>query len=470
MDNQKHSRFHQLGVFALTMMGIAAILSLRNLPIIATYGLSAVTYYVVAALLFFIPTAMISTELSTMWPESGGLYVWVYKALGKQFGLLAIWFEWINTIFSFPAMMGFILFSLIFPFAHGLANSRLYEFIFMIGIFWSITLINFFGIKTSSWFSATGVILGVLLIFAVIITMGIIWYFKGKPLEITISWAALIPSFKHGSLAFLIVVINSLAGIQVIAFHAKETKNPSHTLPRVSLLIVCIILFFSILGAMSIAIVTPQGHNSLVGGVVQGLTVFFTQFHMVGVVKVTVLLMALGALAGINSWVIGPSKGMLAAAEAGQLPKALSYRNKHNMPTAILILQAIVTTILSAAYIYMPSVNSAFWLLSNLTSQFTVMMWILVFISAIVIQYRYPDIPRPYQTPGGKMGMWIVASVGTIVCVVVLGFSYIPPTNVISAHGVFRYEAALVIGLIAFSVLPIIGTGWLIRAARKQRK
>lgn len=455
------SKLHQLGVFALTMMGISAILSLRNLPIVATYGASLITYYIVAALLFFIPTAMISTELSTMWPDSGGLYVWVHKALGKQFGLLAIWLEWINTIFSFPAMMGFILFSLIFPFAHHLANSRLIEFSFMVGIFWSITLINFFGLKTSSWFSAAGVILGVLLVFAIIIIMGFIWFWHGRPLEIHFSWAALKPAFHHGSLAFLIIVINSLAGIQVIAFHAKETRNPNRTLPRVSFLIVCIILVFSILGALSIAIVTPHNHSSLVGGVVQALTVFFSQFHLTGLVKVIVLLMGLGILAGINSWVIGPSKGMLAAAEAGQLPAFLAHRNKHNMPTSILTLQAIVTTVLSAAYIYMPSVNSAFWLLSNLTSQFTVMMWILVFISAIVIQYRYKDTVRPYKTPCGRLGMWLVAGTGAIVCAVVLGFSYIPPQAIIETHSVFRYEAALILGLIVFSILPLIGTAWL---------
>lgn len=466
MKNQK-STHHQLGIFALTMMGIAAILSLRNLPIIATYGTSLITYYIAAAILFFIPTALVSAELSTMWPDSGGLYVWVHKALGKRFGLLAIWFEWINTIFSFPAMMGFILFSLIFPFAHHMANNRLIAFGLMVGIFWCITLINFLGIKTSSWFSALGVILGVLLIFVFIIALGTIWFVSGRPIQIDLSWSALIPSFKHNSLAFLIVVINSLAGIQVIAFHAKETRNPSHTLPRVSLIIVCVILLFSISGALSIAAVTPHSGNSLVGGVVQALSIFLTQFHLVNLVKILVVLMALGVLAGLNSWVIGPSKGMLAAAEAGQLPKVLAYRNQHNMPTNILILQAIVTTILSAAYVYMPSVNSAFWLLSNLTSQFTVMMWILVFISAIVIQFRYANTPRPFKTPGGKLVMCAISGLGAIVCAIVLGVSYIPPDTVVTAGGVVRYETALIGGLLVFSILPLCLTAWLARYRKK---
>lgn len=447
-----------LGVFALTTMGIAAIFSLRNLPIAAVYGISAITYYIAAALLFFIPSALVCTELSTTWPETGGLYLWVKKALGPHFGFLAIWFEWINTVCSFPMMLGFIIFTLIYPFTHELANDKFFEFTFMVVVFWAITFINFLGIKTSSRFSALGVVVGTLLVAVLIVVLGVLWVMHGHPLQITFHAKDLIPTFQFGSLAFLITMINSVSGIQVIAFHARETHHPERSFPRAAYLIVSIILLLSILGALSIAVVTPQNTGSLIGGIVQSLTTFLDAFHLAWLVPTIAVLIAIGVIAEINAWVIGPSKGMLAAARAGQLPSFYAKTNKHGVPTTILLTQAAIGTLLAAAYIFMPSVNSAYWLLSDLTAEFTMMMWILLFISVIVLRYKQPQTQRPYQIRGGKCGIWLVAGIGTLVCIAVLVFSYIPPDDVIQSNNVVLYEGVLIGGLIIFSILPLLKT------------
>ncbi|PHQ78936.1 MAG: amino acid permease [Coxiella sp. (in: Bacteria)] len=456
--NDTNSSKRVLGIFYLTTMGIAAIFSLRNLPITAVYGLSSVTYYIAAAILFFIPTALVCSQLTTTWPQAGGLYAWVKQALGPNFGFLAIWFEWINTVCSFPMMLGFILFTLIYPYAHGIANNRFYEFGFMVAIFWFLTILNFFGIKTSSRFSAAGVILGTLLIAALIITLGVIWLSTGHPSQIHFTAHALIPTFQLGTLAFLITMINSVSGIQVIAFHSQETQCPRRNYPRAAFFIVGLILVLSILGTLSIAVVTPAHSGSLIGGIVKSLTTFLGAFHLAWLVPMLVLLIAFGVIAEINAWVIGPSKGMLAAAEAGQLPKIFARKNKHGVPTTILLTQGIIGTLLACAYIYMPSVNSAYWLLSDLTAEFTVMMWILVFISVIVLYYKHPPQDGHYKIPGGIIGLWLTASVGILVCITVLIFSYIPPINVIHSNSVMKYEIVLLGGLILFSILPLLTT------------
>ena len=439
-----------LGVFSLAMMGIAAIFSLRNLPIAAMYGFSSITYYVAAALLFFIPSALICSKLSATFPEAGGLYLWVKKALSPSFGFLAIWLEWINTVCSFPMMLGFILFTLLYPLAPMLANNRLDEFSFMTITFWAITALNFFGIKTSSRFSSVGVLLGTLLIALLIIALAATWIIQGHMSQITFSWHALIPTFQFGTLAFLITMINSISGIQLIAFLSEETENPKRTFPRATLIIVSVILSLSMLGALAIAIVTPASSSSLIGGIVEALMTFLTPFHLGWLVPTLVIFVGLGVLAEINAWVIGPSKGMLAAAEAGQLPKLFALKNKRGVPTTILLAQGIIATLLAGAYIYMPSVNSAYWLLSDLTAEFTLMMWLLLFVSAIVLCVRLNEKDRWQYI--------LAASIGIVTCLVVLGFSYIPPSNVIKAGSIFKYETVLIGGLILFSILPLIKT------------
>ncbi|MBL7137904.1 MAG: hypothetical protein ISS17_03930 [Bacteroidales bacterium] len=55
------------------MITLAFIMSIRNLPMLAETGWQQVFYMVVAAIIFLIPTALLSAELSTGWPTSGGV-------------------------------------------------------------------------------------------------------------------------------------------------------------------------------------------------------------------------------------------------------------------------------------------------------------------------------------------------------------------------------------------------------------
>ena len=89
-----------LGVFTLTMINVAAIQSLRNLPVMAEVGWASVFFYLIAAIGFFIPSALVSAELSTGWPSTGGVYTWVKEAFGPRWGFVAIWLQWITIFFQ----------------------------------------------------------------------------------------------------------------------------------------------------------------------------------------------------------------------------------------------------------------------------------------------------------------------------------------------------------------------------------
>ena len=86
-----------LSVFTLTMINVAAIATLRDLPAMAVYGLSSIFYCVVVAVVFMIPISLVSAELATGWPQRGGIYVWARQAFGMPWGFVAIWLQWIQT-------------------------------------------------------------------------------------------------------------------------------------------------------------------------------------------------------------------------------------------------------------------------------------------------------------------------------------------------------------------------------------
>jgi amino acid transporter len=72
-----------LGVFALAMINVAAVLTLRNFPAMAEYGWASITWYVLGTVLFLLPIALVGAELATAWPKAGGVYAWVHEAFGS---------------------------------------------------------------------------------------------------------------------------------------------------------------------------------------------------------------------------------------------------------------------------------------------------------------------------------------------------------------------------------------------------
>ena len=120
-------------------------------------------------------------------------------------------------------------------------------------------------------------------------------------------------------------------------------------------------------------------------------------------------LVGLGTLALISTWLLGPAKGLYASERSGDLPPELHYVNKRHVPVAILVAQGIMGSLFALVFLFVPSINTSYWMLSALTTQILVLMYILVFAAALRLRYTEPDTPRPYKVPGGKVGIWLIA-------------------------------------------------------------
>jgi len=445
----------RLGVISLAMMSVTGIFTIRTLPLMAAYGTAAIFYYILAALIFFIPSAFMCAELATGWPKTGGLYVWVREAWGPRFGFLAIWLEWTNTVISFPATLSFIAVTLAYAINPAWASNKVYMFTLMLLMFWGTTLINFLGIKFSSWMSNIGLIFGTVFPCLLIIGLSIGWLFSGRPIQVSFTPHAFIPHFGLMQSAFLVGLLLGYAGMQIAGFHAQETENPQRDFPKAIFLAVCMILFLSVFGSLAISIVVPQKTISVVAGLMQASEIFFLAFHMRWFIPVIAVLTAIGTLAMVNMWIIGPCKGLLATARYGDLPEKMKHTNKYGAPTTLLLYQAIVGTLFASVYLFMPTVNSSYWILVDLTALLTLLMYILMFSSVIRLRYSQPHTPRAYKIPGGKLGLWIIAGTGIIVCAFAFILGFMPPAQ-LKTGDIRVYESFLIGGVVIISLVPFV--------------
>ena len=170
------------------------------------------------------------------------------------------------------------------------------------------------------------------------------------------------------------------------------------------------------------------------------------------------LLMAYGALTMVITWMAGPAKGMLAVAQEGYLPPRWQRVDRNGMPSGIMIAQAVLSSVLSCVILFMPSVSSAFMLMSALAVQLYLVTYILLFAAVIRLRYTHPEVDRKYRVPGGKVGIWLVGGVALLTSLFVIIVGFIPPTSV-RQEGLFaatHYILFLLVGLVVFTALPLL--------------
>lgn len=456
MQKPPLSRRKVLSFFQVVMINVIAVDSIRNLPFAATYGFSLVFFYLMAGLLFFLPAAMVAAEMGTGWPNTGGLYVWVREAFGKRISLVILWLNWIYNLFWFPTIMALIAGAITYMFNPELSTNKLFMTATVIILFWGVTLINCFGMKISSHFSTLAAIVGTLLPMGIIIFLAVWWMIKGEPIQVTFSWKSFFPnSFDIPNAAYLTNVLFGLIGLEMSATHAEEMKHPERNYPRALLVSAITILATTVLASLAIAIVVPSDNVNLVTGTLQAFATFASSLKIAWLLPIVAASIILGGLGGAAAWIIGPAKGLMVASQDGSLPSFIKRENRHGVPINILVLQAAIVTLLSLAFVLMPTVSSSFWLLSVITAQLALIVYVFMFASAIVLHHQKPHIHRSYKVPGNTIGMWITAGVGILSCLLVIGIGFIPPEHS-QVGNVLIYELILIGGMLLLAILPLL--------------
>ncbi len=453
-----------LGLFALAMINVAAVLSIRNFPSMAIYGWSCIGWYILGAVLFLIPISLAGAELATGWPEGGGVYAWVKQAFGEKGGFIALFCEWSNNLVWFPTVLSFIASTLAFALTPDLANNGLYMFSVMMIAFWGTTAIAYFGEGLSSKFSNIGVVIGSIIPAVLIILFGVWWVVSGAALVLPpFSPGAIVPDINLATLPFFATIVLLFAGMEMAGFHALETRNPQTDFPRAMALSGIIILICTILATLAIAFVIPADQLSLASGVMQAIQYFFNAAHMPGLVGPMAVLITIGGVVNLAAWLIGPAIGLGVVAKEGNMPPMFNRTNKYGAPVAVLVTQALIGSVVSLLYVFLPSVNQAYWILSAMTVELLCIVYVLVFAALIKLRYSQPDTVRPFRIPGGMWGIWLVGGLGLFGVIFAFVVGLMPPSFFPNA---LQYIGSVLIGTFLLAIPPLVflklkKPGWL---------
>jgi glutamate:GABA antiporter len=444
-----------LGVLALAMINVAAMVSPRNLPLMAEYGWSLIFFVVVAVVLFLVPVSLAISELATAWPRRGGVYPWVREAFRGRTGFLAVWCDWSENLAWFPTVLAFTATSFAYAFDPGLANDKVFLVVVMLAVFWGATLAAFGGIGATSAIGAIGTVLGAIVPAIMIMVLGLAFLVADNASEIPFSGDALIPNLGLTNLVFLTGAILMFAGMEVAGFHADRSRDPGRDFPRAILLAAVVMTAFTILGSLALAVVVPQHEISLVGGVMQAFEAVFDALGVDWLLEPTAVLITIGGIAHMIPWIMGPATGLGSVAQEGDAPRSWGRENRAGVPVRVLVAQGIGTTAFSLLFLFVPSVSTSYWILSVLTAQIIIIMYALIFAAVLRLRYTHPEVPRPFRIPGGTAGVWITAGVGLFGAALSFALGFVPPDQLKTGNPAL-YVGGIAVGLAVLALPPFL--------------
>jgi len=359
------------------------------------------------------------SEFASLVPMSGSAYTYSYATLGEVFAWIIGWdlileyavggitvaIGWSGYVTSFLHDCGLDLpprltaaHNTLVTLADGTQAPALFNLpaVLIVG---AVTLLLIVGIRESAWYNNLIVIVKL----AVIVAFLAFAVHAINPAN----WHPFIPAnagtFGHfgwsGIMAGSGTVFFAYIGFDAVSTAAQETKNPQRDMPLgiIGSLIICTVLYIAV-AAVATGVV-PYGQLDTPAPIA------LVADHAVG--GWMSVLIKIGAIAGLSSVImvllLGQTRIFWVMSRDGLLPKFVGeVHPRFKTPWITTIITGFIVAMFSALF----TVREA----GNLCSIGTLLAFVIVCISVLVLRVREPHHPRAFRTPW----IWFVAPVGAI--------------------------------------------------------
>ncbi len=434
---------------ALSLLTVGSVGDLGSAPALAVFGLPSVVLYVVPAIVFLVPAALVSAELASGW--KGGVYDWVSEGISPAMGFGAVWCQFAQTTFYYPAVLAYVASTLSYVFAPGLAHSGLYTTVVIIVLFWASVLFAARGVIAADRLASWGILIGTLIPGLLLVVMAGIYLLQGKHSAAPLNPHHLLPPW-HG-LTSVVLIVNGFftyAGVEVNAVHVDDLRDPTREFPKAILLAVIVVLLVFIPPTLAISIAVPSQHISLTAGVMQAFRTLLDHFSLSFLEPIIAIGLVVASVSGLLDWLGGPSTGLVRIGrERGYLPRYFQHVNANGVQVRILATQGVVITAIGLLYALVPSVSRAYWIFAALATEVYLIMYVLMFVAARNLRRRQPGHPRGYRAPA----LITICVVGVLASVAACIIGLLPPSQLGHANTPV-YVCGMLAGVLLIGVLP----------------
>ena len=391
-----------MGFRDLVLFYVVTGVSLRWIATAAAAGPSSIIIWIGAFLVFYTPLALSVIELSSRYPEEGGVYVWAKRAFGDFAGFMTAWTYWACNLPYFPAVLYFAASNALYI-RHDwgrFSNNTTFYIVFSLVALTLATLLNIFGLNVGTWLHNLGA-LAMWIPVGIIVVMGAVaWHRYGAATSFTVH--SMTPGFQLKDMIFWSVLIFAFAGCETASIMGGEIKNARRAIPRALLIAGVTVTFCYIVGTISVLVALPAAEVGNLQGLMQAISKTAERVGFEGIIPFAALLIMLSNVGAAGAYLAAGARLPFVAGIDRFLPPAFgALHPRWKTPWVGLLTQFVF----GALFIFLgqagTSIKGAYDVLVSM-GVITYFIPFLYLFAAMFKLQKEPAGPDVIRVPGGK--------------------------------------------------------------------
>ncbi len=451
-----------MGFRDLVLFYVVTGISLRWIATAAAAGPSSIVIWIGAWLVFYTPLALSVIELSSRYPDEGGLYVWSKKAFGDFSGFISAWAYWTSNLPYFPAVLYFAASNVIYirqgTWGH-LSNNPRFYIIFSLLTLTLATLVNVVGLNVGKWLHNLGAV-AMWIPAVIVIVMGGIALHRFGPAN-TFTLRAMTPSLHFKDTIFWSLLVFAFGGCETGSFLGGEIKNPRRTIPWAVFAAGVTVAFCYIIGTVGVLVALPSAEVSSLQGLVQAIAKTVERVGFFWTLPLAAFLIALSNVGAAGAYLAAVARLPFVAGIDRFLPAVFgALHSRWKTPWVALLTQYV----LGVLFIFLgqagTSVKGAYDVLASMTVITYFIPYLYVFAAMIKLQ-REPAGPEVIRLPGGKPVAVLLSVIGLLTTTATIMLSVVPPVD-------DPNQALAVLKIVGGTAVLMAAGGWIYWAGKRK--
>jgi amino acid transporter len=419
-----------MGFRDLILFYIVTGISLRWIATAAAAGPSSIVIWVGAWLFFYTPLALSVIELSSRYPNEGGIYVWTKRAFGDFSGFITAWTYWTCNLPYFPAVLYFAASNALFirPKAWGhLANNTTFFIVFSLLALTVATLLNIFGLDVGTWLHNLGALAMWIPALIILIMGALAWHRYGSATAFTIH--TMTPSLHIKDVIFWSVLIYAFAGCETASLMGDEIKNARRAIPWALVIGGVIVTICYIGGTVSVLLALPASEVGTLEGLMQAISKTASRVGWQGIIPLAAFLIALSNIGAAGAYLASVARLPFVAGIDRFLPPAFgALHPRWKTPWVGLLTQFFFGVL----FIFLGQAGTSIKGAYDVLVSMGVITYFIPYLYLFAAMYKLqnePAGPEVIRVPGGKPVARLVAVVGLLTTTFTIVLSVIPQAD-----------------------------------------
>ncbi len=416
-----------MGFRDLVLFYVVTGISLRWVATAAAAGPSSIVIWIGAWLLFYTPLALSVIELSSRYPNEGGLYVWSKHAFGDFSGFMSAWTYWTSNLPYFPAVLYFAASNVIYmretQWGH-LSNNATFFIVFSLITLAVATFMNIVGLDVGKWLHNVGA-LAMWIPAGIVMVMGFIAYHRFGSAT-SFSLHAMIPSTHFNDIIFWSLLTFAFGGCETASFMGDEIKNARRTIPWALFFGGLTVALCYILGTVGVLLALRPSEVSNLQGLMQAISKTAGRVGFGAVVPFAAFLIALSNVGAAGAYLAAVARLPFVAGLDRFLPPVFgALHRRWRTPWMALLTQAVI----GAIFIFLGQAGTSVKGAYDVMAAMTVITYFIPYLYVFAAMFKLQSEPAGQEVmrvPGGKPVARLIAVVGFITTTATIILSCVP--------------------------------------------